>query len=107
MAPASSGLMQEAWREGGKEEGRHDRQAASFAWIYHKQIHRRRLEQKRQIRFKPSGRPVKTIAGVGCEGWIAWPGRVCDGGWSGGTMARPDLTKLSRIDKGRVDYVVV
>jgi site-specific DNA recombinase len=48
---------------------------------------------------------VKSQAG---EGWIVRPELYDDGGWSGGTLDRPALTRLlAEIDKGRVDMVVV
>ena len=42
------------------------------------------------------------------EGWIALPHAYDDGGFSGGTLERPALTRLlAEIDLGRVDMVVV
>ncbi len=42
------------------------------------------------------------------EGWIALPDRYDDGGFTGGNMDRPGLTRLLRdIEAGQVDCVVV
>src|SRR6185437_7470107 len=42
------------------------------------------------------------------EGWSGLPGAYDDGGFSGGSMERPGLTKLlADIDADRVDVVVV
>ena len=55
----------------------------------------------------PVPRPSEVARGNG-EGWVALPEAFDDGGWSGGNMDRPALTKLlCEIDKGRVDMVVV
>ncbi len=48
------------------------------------------------------------IASQKAEGWVALSDRYDDGGYSGGSMARPALDRLLRdIDKGKVDCVVV
>ena len=42
------------------------------------------------------------------EGWMALPERYDDGGYSGGSMARPALERLLRdIDRNKIDCVVV
>ncbi|MDB5480491.1 MAG: hypothetical protein JWO83_1544 [Caulobacteraceae bacterium] len=48
---------------------------------------------------------IKSQAG---EGWVALAGEYDDGGFSGGSMARPGLAQLMKdIDAGRIDVVVV
>ena len=48
------------------------------------------------------------VASQKAEGWVALPDRYDDGGYSGGTMDRPALTRLLRdIEDRRVDCVVV
>jgi DNA invertase Pin-like site-specific DNA recombinase len=48
---------------------------------------------------------IKSQAG---EGWLALAGVYDDGGFSGGSMARPGLAKLmADVDSGRIDVVVV
>ena len=48
------------------------------------------------------------IASQKGEGWLGLPGRYDDGGYSGGNMERPGLTRLlSDIEAGRIDVVVV
>jgi len=42
------------------------------------------------------------------EGWCALPTVYDDGGWSGGTLARPAVTRLlADVDAGRLDTIVV
>src|SRR5471032_222826 len=42
------------------------------------------------------------------EGWNALPTPYDDGGFSGGSLARPGLTRLmADVDAGRIDVVVV
>ena len=42
------------------------------------------------------------------EGWIAMPGSYDDGGYTGGNMDRPALTRLLRaVEAGELDCVVV
>jgi DNA invertase Pin-like site-specific DNA recombinase len=42
------------------------------------------------------------------EGWTLAPGAYADGGWSGGTLERPDLKRLmADIRAGRLDVIVV
>ena len=48
------------------------------------------------------------IASQKPEGWLLVPDRYDDGGFSGGTLERPALTRLlADIEDGRVDVVVV
>jgi len=48
------------------------------------------------------------IASQKPEGWVLVPDRYDDGGWSGGTLERPALKRLTAdIEDGRVDVVVV
>ena len=48
------------------------------------------------------------IASQKPEGWVLVPDRYDDGGWSGGTLERPALKRLTAdIEGGRIDVVVV
>jgi len=48
------------------------------------------------------------IASQKPEGWVLVPDRYDDGGWSGGTLERPALKRLTAdIEDGQVDVVVV
>ena len=48
------------------------------------------------------------IASQKSEGWVELADRYDDGGWSGGTLERPALKRLTAdIEDGRVDVVVV
>jgi hypothetical protein len=48
------------------------------------------------------------IASQKPEGWVLVPDRYDDGGWSGGTLERPALKRLTDdIEDGRIDVVVV
>ena len=48
------------------------------------------------------------IASQKAEGWVLVPDRYDDGGFSGGTLERPALTRLlADIEAGRIDIVVV
>ena len=48
------------------------------------------------------------VASQAHEGWTLLPTHYDDGGFSGGTMCRPALTKLlADVDAGRVDVIVV
>ncbi len=51
---------------------------------------------------------VAYIASQKAEGWILLPERYDDGGLSGGTLARPALTRLlTAIDEGEIDQILV
>src|SRR5215475_1784090 len=48
------------------------------------------------------------IASQRAEGWVCLPQRYDDGGYTGGTLDRPALTRLlADIQAGQVDIVVV